>query len=381
MTDIQGTTAKGFEAARDVFAANFAREGDYQEVGASFAAFHKGRCVVDLWGGFRDRGRTKPWTQDTLINVWSSTKGVTATAVAVLVDRGLVSYGDKVAKHWPEFAANGKENVTVADVMSHRAGLNGFAEPTTLDDMFDWNACVAKLARQKAAWPPGTASSYHAMTYGFLAGEIVRRVSGKSLGAFVRDEIAKPLAADVVIGLRQSEENRVAEMIGPKRQPVMPPLSDVAMLALVNPQLDPEAPNLRAWRATEIPAANGQASAMGLARIYAALAGDGSLDGTRLLSRSTIAKTTSPVTANGDRDMMLGFTDAWAMGVILNTPGVYGANRRAFGHSGWGGSFGCADPDAQVSIGYVCNQMGAELVGDPRTAGLCAAVLESAAKL
>lgn len=378
---VQGTVAPGFEAAREAFAENFARAGDYQEVGASFAAFHKGRCVVDLWGGYRDRARQTPWTKDTLINVWSSTKGVTATAVAMLVERGQLSYEDKVARHWPEFAANGKENVTVAQVLSHRAGLNGFAEPTTIEDMFDWNACVTKLARQKPAWPPGTASSYHAMTYGWLAGEIVRRVGGKSLGAFVRDEIAKPLGADVFVGLPPSEENRVAEMMGPMHAAEMPPLSDIAMLALVNPQQNPEAPNARAWRAAEIPAANGQASAMGLARIYAALAGDGSLGGARILSPKTIARMTKPMTANGDRDMMLGFVDAWGMGVALNRPGIYGPNARAFGHSGWGGSFGCADPDAQVSIGYVCNQMGPDLVGDPRTAGLCAAVLESAQKI
>jgi len=378
---IQGFVAPGFEAARAAFAENFARAGDYQEVGAAFAAFHKGRCVVDLWGGFRDRARTAPWLRDTLINVWSSTKGVTATAIAMLVDRGLLAYEDPVAKHWPEFAANGKEKITVAQIMSHRAGLNGFAEPTTIEDMFDWNACAAKLARQKPAWPPGTASSYHAMTYGWLAGELVRRIGGKAVGAFVRDEIAKPLGAEIHIGLPESEEPRVAEMIGPKAAGAMPPLAELAMLCLINPQQNPEAPNARAWRAAEIPAANGQATAMGLARVYAALAGDGSLDGVRMLSPKTIARMTTPMTNNGDRDMMLGFVDAWGMGMALNRPGIYGPDPRAFGHSGWGGSFGCADPDAQVSIGYICNQMGPDLVGDPRTSGLCAAVLDSAARL
>lgn len=375
---VEGMVAPGFEAARAAFAENFARAGDYQEVGASFAAFHKGKCVVDLWGGHRDRERRAPWTKDTLINVWSSTKGVTATAVAMLADRGRLSYEDKVAKHWPEFAVNGKEDITVAQVMSHRAGLNGFTEPTTIEDMFDWNSCVSKLARQKPAWVPGTASSYHAMTYGWLAGELVHRISGKSLGAFVHSEIAKPLDADLFVGLPQSEENRVAEMIGPKSAPAMPALSEVAMLCLINPQQNPEAPNSRAWRSAEIPAANGQANAMGLARLYAALAGGGSLDGARILSSKAVTRMTTPMTANGDRDMMLGFVDAWGMGVALNRPGIYGSNPRAFGHSGWGGSFGCADPDAQVSIGYVCNQMGPDLVGDPRTAGLCEAVLSSA---
>jgi len=378
-SNIEGTVAPGFEAARTAFAANFAREGDYQEVGASFAAFHKGRCVVDLWGGYRDRTRTKPWTRDTLINVWSSTKGITATAVAILVNRGLLDYADKVAKHWPAFAANGKQDVTVAQLMSHQAGLNGFAEPTALEDQFDWRGCTEKLAQQKPAWPPGTASSYHAMTYGWLAGELVRRIAGRSVGDFVRDEIAKPLSADFFIGLPESEENRVAEMIGPKRQAEVPPLSDIALMALINPQQNPEMPNQREWRAAEIPAANGQSSAMGLARLYAALAGDGSLEGVRILSPNTIARMTTPATNDGRQDMFLGFTDAWGMGFALNRPGIYGPNARAFGHSGWGGSFGCADPDAEVSIGYVCNQMGPELVGDPRTAALCNSVLTAAA--
>lgn len=377
--EIHGTVAPGFEAARDAFAANFRREGDYREVGASFAAFHRGRCVIDLWGGFRDRARSRPWTRDTLVNVWSSTKAVTATAAAMLVDRGQLRYEDRVAQHWPEFAQNGKEGITVAQVLSHQAGLPGFVEPTTLEDLCDWDVCTARLARQRPAWMPGTASSYHAMTYGWLAGEIVRRVAGRSVGRFIATEIAGPLDADIFVGLPDSEEHRVAEMIGPSQPAELPPLSEVAAMALVNPQQDPERPNRRAWRAAEIPAANGQANAMGLARLYAALAQGGSLDGVTLLAPATVARMTAAQTANGSRDMFLGFVDSWGLGVIRNSVGVYGANPNAFGHSGWGGSFGCADPDAQVSIGYVCNQMGPDLVGDPRTQGLCRAVLEAAA--
>jgi CubicO group peptidase (beta-lactamase class C family) len=375
---IEGTVAPGFERAREAFAANFARDGDYREVGASFAAFHRGRCVVDLTGGFKDAARTKPWTRNSLANVWSSTKGVTAAAVAVLVGRGLIRYEDKVASVWPEFAANGKENVTIAQLMSHQAGLNGFAEPTSTTDMYDWNGCTAKLARQKPAWEPGTASSYHAMTYGWLAGEVVRRVSKKSIGQFVRDEIAKPLDADIFIGLPESEDHRAAEMIPPRRPAEIPPLPPIALLAMTNPQPDPLSPNTRAWRAAEIPAANGQANAMGLARVYAALVTEGGVDGQRLVSQDTFARMTRPATRDGRVDMFLGFKDNWAMGVTLNTPGIYGSNLRAFGHSGWGGSFGCADPDTQIAIGYVCNQMGPELVGDPRTAGLSASVFASA---
>jgi CubicO group peptidase (beta-lactamase class C family) len=375
--EIEGTVAPGFEAAKDAFADNFARKGDYQEVGASLAAFHRGRCVVDLWGGFKDGARTKAWTRDSLANVWSSTKAITAVAVARLVDRGLLRYEDKVASVWPEFAQAGKADVTVAHVLSHQAGLPGFIEPTTALDQCDFDACVAKLARQKPVWEPGTATSYHAMTYGWLAGEIVRRVAGKTIGRLVAEEIAKPLDADIFIGLPESQDARAAEMLPPRSPATPPPLPEAAIMALTNPEQDPTLPNMRVWRAAEIPAANGQANAMGLARFYAALDAEHGCEGIKLLSARTRERMLRPATS-GRTDMFLGFTDAWGMGVALNAPGIYGPNPRAFGHSGWGGSFGCADPDAGVAIGYVCNQMGPELVGDPRTAGLCAAVLACA---
>lgn len=377
---IEGFVAPGFEAAREAFAANFEREGDYQEIGAALAAFHKGRRVVDLWGGYADAARSRPWTRETLVNVWSATKGATATALAVLVDRGLIRYDDKVASVWPEFAQAGKDEVTIAQVMSHQAGLPGFAEPTTAEDQLDFAGCVAKLERQAPAWPPGTASSYHAMTYGWLAGEIVRRSAGRSVGAVLAGEVAGPLGADLFIGLPETEEPRVAELLPPRRQPDMADLDlpPAALMALVNPEQDPTFPNRRDWRAAEIPAANGQASAMGLARLYAALAGGGALEGVRILSPSTVARMITPAAGPDRRDLFLGFTDCWGMGLALNRPGLYGPNPRAFGHSGWGGSFGCADPDAEIAIGYVCNQMGPELVGDPRTGGLCQAILGAA---
>jgi CubicO group peptidase (beta-lactamase class C family) len=377
--DVEGTVAPGFEAAKEAFAANFARWGDYQEVGASFAAFHRGRCVVDLWGGFKDGARTKAWTRHTLANIWSSTKAITAVAVARLVDRGLLRYEDKVASVWPEFASDGKADVTIAQVLSHQAGLPGFIEPTTAIDQCDFEGCAAKLARQKPVWVPGTATSYHAMTYGWLAGEIVRRVARKTVGRLVAEEIARPLDADLFIGLPESQDARAAEMLPPRSSVVPPPLPDVAVMALTNPEQDPLLPNTRVWRAAEIPAANGHATARGLARFYAALATDHGCEGVRLLSPATHDRLVRPAT-EGRTDMFLGFTDSWGMGMALNAPGIYGPNPRAFGHSGWGGSFGCADPDAGVAIGYVCNQMGPELVGDPRTSGLCAAVLACAAQ-
>jgi CubicO group peptidase (beta-lactamase class C family) len=380
---IEGFVAPGFEAARDVFAGNFARDGDYQEVGASLAAFHRGRCVVDLWGGHADAARSRKWTRDTLINVWSSTKGITATAVGLCVEWGLVRYVDRVASVWPEFAESGKGDITLVQVMSHQAGLPGFVEKTTVEDQCDWESCCAKLARQAPAWPPGTASSYHAMTYGWLAGEVVRRVSGRDFGQFVHDHISRRLDASLFIGLPASEEPRVAEMIAPKRMTDARalPLPAAARMAIANPEQDPTAPNRRAWREAEIPAANGQTNAISLAKLYASLVSDGKGDVPKLLSAEIIEMMTSPQAPAGRRDMFLGFTDSWGLGFALNTSGIYGRNPRAFGHSGWGGSFGCADPDLEIAIGYVCNQMGPELVGDPRTQGLCNAILESASRL
>ena len=380
---IEGEVAPGFEAVRAAFVGNFNRPGDFGEVGAAVAVYHRGRCVADLWGGYADRARERPWARETLVNVWSATKAVAAAAVARLVDQGLIAYQDPVAEVWPQFAQAGKAAATIGQVMSHQAGLPGFAEPTRLDDLYDWPGCIAKLERQAPAWPPGSVTSYHAMTFGFLAGEIVRRVAGVSPGAFIASEIAGPLGAEIHVGLPEALEPRVAETLGPKRQPTPPaaPPSDIAMSALRNPATGPLAPNRRAWRAAELPAAGGQASAQGLARLYAALAGGGALDGVRVLSPATLAEMTAPAAPAGRRDQFLGFTDCWAMGLMLNTPGLYGPNPRSFGHSGWGGSFGCADPDAGLAIGYVCNQMGPDLTGDPRAASLCEAAARCAAEV
>jgi CubicO group peptidase (beta-lactamase class C family) len=380
---INGHVAPGFEAVADAFAANFALEGDYHEIGAALSAYHNGRCVADLWGGSADRGGMRPWRQDSLINVWSSTKALTATAICRLVDQGLLAYDAPVSRYWPAFGAAGKDRITVAQLMSHQAGLPGFAEPTQPEDQLDWAGCVAKLERQTPAWPPGEASSYHAMTYGWLAGELARRVAGVSIGEYVAREICGPLGADFFIGLPEDLEPRVAEMVGPRREPdpaAVAGLPPAALMALANPAQNPEAPNQRAWRAAEIPAANGQASASGLARLFAMLVGGGELEGVRILSEGAVQAMRRAAAPPGRTDMLLGFTDSWAMGMALNTPGIYGPNPRAYGHSGWGGSFGFADPDAGVAVGYVCNQMGPDLVGDPRTIGLCEAVLGAAAR-
>ena len=365
---ISGITAPGFESVREAFAANFARQGDYQELGAALCVYRDGECVIDLWGGFADGAGTRPWEADTLVNVWSTTKGAAALGVAMLVDRGLVAYEQPVADLWPEFARNGKAAITIAQAMSHQAGLPGFEAPTTTEDLYDWDAIIARLERQAPVFEPGSANSYHAVTYGFLAGEIVRRAAGVTLGELLR-ELTGPTAADFHIGLPPELDARVAELM-PPRSPVDTAAMDLpppARMALTNPALDPLAPNTAAWRRAELPALNGHASARGVARLYGLM-----IDGGGLVSPAAIAR--MEVVAADRVDLMLGFNPQWGMGVAHNLIGVYGPNPRTVAHSGWGGSFGAADPDARIAIGYVCNQMGSELVGDPRGAGLAAAI-------
>ncbi|MCE3289083.1 MAG: putative periplasmic esterase [Caulobacter sp.] len=370
---IAGTVAPGFEAVRDAFVANFHRDGPSREVGAALCVYHRGQQVVDLWGGHRDAARRTPWTADTLVNVWSTTKGVTAIALARLVDEGRIDYAAPVAHYWPEFAQNGKGEITVAQLLSHQAGLPGFELPMPLADFYDWETVTCRLAAQAPMWPPGTKNSYHAMTYGFLAGELIRRVSGLSVRDYLQQEVAGPLGCDIHIGLAESEEHRVAPILGPlveaPSDPAMPP---EAMAAVTNPNMEPTLPNDRAWRAAQIPAGNGQATARGLARLYGAVAHGGTLDGVKLMSPATIAWMTQVQTERPD--LLLGLAPFWAMGLIVNDAGIYGPRKTTFGHSGWGGSFGCADANADVAIGYVMNQMGPGLNGDPRATSLCDAV-------
>jgi CubicO group peptidase (beta-lactamase class C family) len=371
---IHGFVAPGFEPARDAFAANFERAEPLREIGASLSVYRRGARVVDLWGGWRDAARTQPWTRDTLANVYSTTKGVVAAAFAMAVERGLIDYEAPVARYWPEFAAAGKHTATVAHALSHQIGLPGFAAPTTAEDIYDWQKTCAKLAAQAPSWPPGENTCYHAGTFGFLAGEIFRRAVGETVGAFIAREFQAKLGADMFLGLPASEDARTAPLIGPAVEPDLDALglSDFAMMAMRNPAVRPEQANTRAWRAAELPAMNLHATADGVARVFAALANGGELDGVRLLSPAAIARMTQ--VRSRRQDMLLGFNVHWAHGVALNTTGVFGPNAAAFGHTGWGGSFGYADPVTGVGAAYVMNRMGPELVGDPRALSLTQAI-------
>lgn len=303
------------------------------------------------------------------------TKGITALALAMLVDRGKLRYEDRVAEHWPDFSQAGKGAVTVAQLLSHQAGLNGFAEPTTVEDFYDWSRVTSRLAAQAPFWPPGEKTSYHALTFGFLAGELIRRVDGRSPRAFVEEEIAGKLGAAFHIGLPAALAGHAAEMIAPPTPAVPPPEpSELARRATTNPRADAAWPASAAWRAADVPAANGHATAAGLARIYGALGHGGELDGVRIISAAGIEALRAP---QSERiDLMLG-PRTYGAGVVINTTGQFGRGQRAFGHTGWGGAFGCADPESGLGIGYVINRMGATLGGDPRAGAVLEAIYQS----
>jgi len=373
--DIKGDVAPGFEGVRDAFANNFASAGD---VGASFAVWKDGEYLVDIWGGHADAAKTKDWQRDTLPNVWSTTKAVAAFCLAMLVERGQLSYDDKITKHWPEFGAQGKGQLTVGQVLSHQSGVSTVREPLTLEDLYDHDAMASRMAAAEPLWEAGTRSGYHALTHAFTTGELVKRITGKTIGQFFRDEVAGPWDIDFHIGLPESEDSRAAEMIAAEKAQALDAntLNDVQKLTFANPAPSATAPNTRAWRAAELSSAGGRGSASALAKLFGAVATDGTLNDTKLISAETREKLSAEQLFN--EDLVLGMPVSWGAGVLRNLGGLlYGPNEASIGHSGWGGSFVLADPTAGVGIAYVMNQMGPDLAGDPRAMGLLAASYEA----
>jgi CubicO group peptidase (beta-lactamase class C family) len=376
--EIEGRCEPRFAAVREAFAANF---GAGHEVGASFAATLNGAPVIDLWGGHADAARTRPWRRDTIVNVFSTTKAMTALCAHMLVDRGALEVDAPVARYWPEFAQHGKQDIAVRHLLSHSAGLAALGRPLPSEAMFDWERMVAALAGETPWWEPGSAAGYHALTYGYLVGELIRRVSGMMPGTFFRRAVAEPLGADFHIGLSASEDRRVAEMVAPsaaESTAAGAAIDPESLLGKVmgNPPMRPELANTRAWRAAEIPAANGHGNAAAVARILAALACDGTLDGVRLLSPSTLAQALQEQSYG--RDLVLGLRLRWGLGFMLSSAELpLGPNPRTFGHGGWGGSLAFADLDARVSWAYVMNKMSPGTTGDLRAASLVAALYAS----
>lgn len=363
-----------FSPVREAFDANLASGAD---VGAAFCATVEGETVVDIWGGFANEARTRPWEKDTIVNVYSTTKTMTALTALLLADRGELDFDAPVARYWPEFAAAGKENVKVSHLMSHSAGLSGWKEPITKDDLYDWDKATSLLAAQAPYWEPGTAPGYHAMTQGYLVGEVVRRITGKSLGTVFREEIAEPLGADFHIGLPTSEDARVADLIPP---PVGSAVSDQAQTELQanmsdNPGIDVSETRTRAWRGAEIPAAGGTGNARSVAEIHAILANGGVAKGRRFLSEAGCRKALE-LQVEG-QDLILGMPARFGLGFGLSGGVTPLPNPNTIFWGGYGGSIAIIDMDARTSFAYVMNKMAPTTTGDMRGFGLAMAMWEA----
>ncbi|MEU6658986.1 serine hydrolase domain-containing protein [Streptomyces sp. NPDC046821] len=380
---IQGHCDARFDAVRAAFEENF---DEREELGAAVTVLVDGSPVVDLWGGWADAARTRAWERDTVVNVWSTTKGPTALCAHILVDRGLLDPDAPVATYWPEFAAAGKERVLVRHLLSHRAGLAGLREPHTLAQLYDWELTTSRLAAQEPWWEPGSVSGYHALTYGFLVGEVVRRVSGLLPGAFLEREVTGPLGIDFTIGLPEKESVRAAELVHPRAKAtseqaaVFAQLTPAALASLTNPLAGAAEANTAAWRAAEIPAANGHGTARAVAALYGIVAGRGRSGGRQILSPEGAERIREG--QGSCRDLVLGAGFAHdtelGLGLWLSGPNAsYGPNPRAVGHDGFGGSCGLADPEAGVSLGYVMNRMGPHIADDPRKMALIRALYEA----
>lgn len=365
---IHGTCQDRFGAVRLGMAASLAAGSD---VGLSFCATIEGETVVDLWGGHADAAKTRPWQADTIVNVYSTTKTMTALTALLVADRGELDFAAPVARYWPEFAANGKDGVTVAHLMSHSAGLSGWEAPITTEDFYDWDKVTSLLAAQAPWWQPGSAPGYHAITQGYLVGEVVRRITGKSLGTVFREEIAEPLGADFHIGLPASEDHRVADLLPPPED-ISSFATDVQRKTFTNPGVDVSATRTRAWRGAEIPAAGGTGNARSVAEIHALLANGGIAKGKRLLSEAGCRKALELQSAG--TDMILGIPIRYGMGFGLPSELVPLPNPNTIYWGGYGGSLILIDMDARATFSYVMNKMNSGLTGDPRSFGLIGAM-------
>ena len=383
MTEIQGRCDDRFAAVRAEFEKGFTSK---DEIGAGVCVLVDGERVVDLWGGHADQAQTKAWNEDTLVNVYSTTKGVVAFCVHRLVEEGRLDLDAPVAEIWPEFAARGKAEVPAHWLLSHRVGLPAVRQLLPPEALYDWDAMTTALAAEEPWWTPGEAHGYHAITYGWLAGELVRRVTGKSVGTYFREQFAEPLGLDVHIGLPDAEHGRVAEM-GPM---AVPPPDELEALEMTKKILaDPEGMTARAfanppsmaagvnvpeWRRAEIPGANGHATAAGVATLY----GLAAVADPRVLSLASIDRARTEQSVGPD--LVLGLSTRIGLGFMLSQErreASFGPSPGAFGHPGAGGSVGFADTERRVGFGYVMNRMGPRILLDDRALDLIDAVYAS----
>jgi len=374
MAEIQGYCDERFAPVRAAFEENFQSR---KEVGASVALSVEGEMVVDLWGGHRDAAGARPWERDTIVNVYSTTKTMAALCALVLADRGLLDLYAPVAQYWPEFAQNGKQKVEVRHFLSHSAGLSGMDAPVSGADLYDWPRMVNALAAQAPWWEPGTASGYHALTQGYLIGELVRRVTGRTLGQFFRDELAEPLEADFHIGTPPEHHARIAELIAPAQGPAEQMSGDsIASRTFHNPPVRAEDSATTGWREAEIPAANGHGNARSVVRVQTLVANGGTAFGRSLLSPAGCARIFDEQ-AHG-QDLVLGAPIRFGMGYGLTSDALpMGPNPHIAYWGGWGGSTVVVDQDARLCISYVMNRMEGSLMGDLRGFSLTQAAYRS----
>jgi len=365
--EIQGHCDEKFASVRDAFAKNFE---DGLDAGASVAISVDGENVVDLWAGELVDAGGETWKEDTIVNVWSTTKTMAATVMLMLADRGLLDFNEKISRYWPEFAQKGKENIEVRHIMSHSAGLSAVEQPIVFADFCNHDRIAGLLAAQAPLWEPGTKSGYHAITQGHLQNEVVRRITGKTLGTFFREEIAEPLGADFHIGTPSSCHKRIG-LLSPPEDSVDLGLDPNSVMAktLTNPALDALASRTEAWREAEIPAANGHGNARSVARIHSAIACGGEVDGVRLMSEQGCRKIFE-VQTDGD-DLVLGIPIRFGMGFGINSEyQPLSPNENVCYWGGWGGSLAVIDMDAKMSFAYVMNRMMEGTTGDIRAASL-----------
>jgi CubicO group peptidase (beta-lactamase class C family) len=371
MAEVHGRCDERFAGVREALA----QQLDGDELGASVAVDLDGETVVDVWGGYRDLDRTTPWTQDTIVNVWSTTKCVLNLAALMLVERGELDVYAPVGDYWPEFCARGKKNVEVRHLMSHTSGLSGWERPFTVRDMYDWEAATERLAQQRPWWEPGTAAGYHAATQGFLIGEVIRRITNTTFQRFVADEIAGPLGADFQVGARKKDWDRIAPVVAPPRTEAAADgdVNSLAVRTFTAPAMSVKATGSPEWRAADLGALNGHSNARGVLDVLRVLSLDGEAGGVRLLSPKTIELVFQR--QSDGKDLVLEEPFTWGIGYCLGSPVVpYVPSGRTFYWGGWGGSLAVMDLDRRLTISYMMNRMAPGVLGSARSEAYVRAV-------
>lgn len=373
--EISGSCDPRFAPVKDVLAKSVESGAD---IGASFSAYLEGEKVVDIWAGSIDEAGSEPWQENTIVNVYSTTKTMSFLCALVLAEQGKLDFDANVAEYWPEFAQNGKENVKVWHLMNHAAGLSGMDEPFGPAEVYDWPKMIAALEKQAPWWEPGSATGYHALTQGHLIGEVVRRITGITIGQFFKQEIAGPLDADFFIGVPDSEFGRIGHLFPPSDDTTISAPGDkdsIAARTFRYPSITALESRTPEWRRAEIPAANGHGNARSVAKIHAVLANKGEAHGVRLLSESLATQVMEPRIEG--TDMALAVPVSFGLGFGINTAQLLGPNRNSCYWGGWGGSLAFIDQDANLSMSYVMNKMEVGLTGDLRSFNLAQAMYEA----